>query len=76
MPTEQQVIVIYAATQGYMDDAPVNRIQEFQNALLGYIDTSAAQMRQDLGAKKELTSEIEQALKQSIADFKAKVWKK
>src|SRR5438552_11275923 len=55
MPIEQQVIVIYAATQGHMDDIPLARIQEFQNALLQYVDTSAAQMRQELGAKKELT---------------------
>src|SRR5437870_5440938 len=64
MPTEQQVVVIYAATQGHLDDVPINRIQEFQNALLSYIDTSAAQMRKDLAAKGELTPEIEQALKQ------------
>src|SRR6187401_3157971 len=41
MGFEQQVIAIYAATQSpdkgqpaYMDDVPVNRVQEFQNALL------------------------------------------
>src|SRR5256884_6418708 len=44
MPIEQQVIVIYAATKGptenttFVDDVPLNRIQEFQNALLQYID--------------------------------------
>src|SRR5947207_732969 len=76
MPIEQQVIVIYAATQGHMDDVPINRIQEFQTALLGYVDTTAAQMRQDLGTKKELTADIEGQLKQAIADFKAKAWKK
>src|SRR4030095_10854728 len=46
MPTEQQVIVIYAATKGFMDDVPLNRINEFQNALLTYVDTSASQLRQ------------------------------
>ena len=76
MPVDQEVFVIYAGTQGYMDDVPLNRIQEFQNGLLGYIDTSAAQMRQDLASKKELTPEIDAALKQAITDFKAKVWKK
>jgi F-type H+-transporting ATPase subunit alpha len=76
MPFEQQVVVIYAATQGQMDDVPVARIQEFQNGLLSYIDTSSGQMRQDLASKKELTGEIESALRQAITDFKAKVWKK
>jgi F-type H+-transporting ATPase subunit alpha len=76
MPVEQEVIVIYAATQGHMDDVPLTRIQEFQNGLLQYVDTSARQVRDDLAGKKELTAEIESALKQAIADFKSKVWKK
>jgi F-type H+-transporting ATPase subunit alpha len=73
---EQEVMVIYAATQGYLDDVPIPRIQEFQTALLQHIDASAAQLRQDLAAKKELTPDIESALKQAIGDFKSKVWKK
>ena len=33
MPVEQEVMVIYAGTKGYLDDVPVNRVQEFQNAV-------------------------------------------
>src|SRR5215211_2887547 len=58
MSFEQQDIVIYAATKGYMDDVPVNRIQEFQTALLGYVDASAADVRKDLVEKKELSDDI------------------
>src|SRR5438034_1724533 len=76
MSIEQEVMVIYAGTKGYMDDVPVSRVQEFQNAFLKYIDTSASQMRQDLGDRKELTSEIEAQLKQALDDFKKTVWKK
>jgi len=76
MGFEQQVMVIYAATQGHMDDVPVSRIQEFQNELLKYIDTQAAQLRSDLASKKELSADIESALKSTIADFKNKAWKK
>src|SRR5438093_197351 len=59
MPLEQEVMVIYAGTKGYLADVPVNRIQEFQNAFLSYVDASAADLRQNLGAKKELTPELE-----------------
>src|SRR4051794_19052810 len=76
MPVEQQVIVIYAATQGHLDDVPLNRIQEFQTGLLQYIDASAPQVRQDLATKKELTGDIEAALKGALNDFKSKAWKK
>jgi F-type H+-transporting ATPase subunit alpha len=76
MPVDQQVMVIYAATQGFMDDVPVNRVQEFQNAFLGYVDTSAAALRETLAGKPELTKEVEEQLRAALTDFKAKAWKK
>src|SRR5215218_6134568 len=75
MGFEQQVMVIYAATKGYMDDVPVNRIQEFQNGLLSYVDSSAADVRKDLVEKKELSDDIEGRLKTALSDFKSKSWK-
>src|ERR1041384_5325420 len=65
MPFEQQVMVIYAATQGFVDDVPVNRVQEFQNALLKFVET-----------RKELSEDIEKQLQEALAEFKGKVWQK
>jgi F-type H+/Na+-transporting ATPase subunit alpha len=76
MPFEQQVMVIYAGTQGFLDDVPLNRIGEFQNSLLDFINASGAGFRTKLAQKKELTSELENELKQLLAEFKARVWKK
>ncbi len=75
-PIEQEVMIIYAGTQGFMDDVPVNRIQEFQSGFLSYVDSSAPQVRQSLAEKRELTTEIEAQLKQALSDFKSKSWKK
>src|SRR4030095_5539851 len=44
MPVEQEVMVIYAGTKGYLDDVPVHRVQEFQDAFLKYVDTSVANL--------------------------------
>jgi F-type H+-transporting ATPase subunit alpha len=76
MSMEQEVIVIYAGTQGYLDDVPVNRVQEFQIAVLQYIDASASQVRNGIAQKKELTAEIEQQLKDALKSFKSSVWRK
>src|SRR5881227_1333978 len=57
MSIEQEVMVIYAGTKGYLDDVPLNRIAEFQNAFLAYVDASAPQLRQTLGDKKDLTDD-------------------
>jgi len=76
MPVEQQVIVIYAGTQGHLDDVPLSRVAEFQSSLLTYVQTAAPDLLTEIAQKKELTDDIEKQLKQAISDFRAKVWKK
>src|SRR5437868_4645989 len=38
MSVEKEVIIVYAGTKGYLDDVPVNRVQEFQTAFLTFVD--------------------------------------
>jgi F-type H+-transporting ATPase subunit alpha len=73
---EREVMVIYAGTQGYLDDVPLPRVQEFQSAFLSYVDSSVPALPKDLAAKKEMTPDLETQLKQALSDFKSKVWKK
>ena len=75
MPIEQEVMVVYAGTQGHLD-IPLPRVQEFQTAFLAYVDASVADLREDLKAKGELTADLEAKLKQALGDFKSKAWKK
>src|SRR3954469_20967231 len=76
MNVEQEVMVVYAGTQGFLDDVPINRVQEFQDTFLQYGDSSAPAVRQSLQAKPELSKEVEEQLRQALNDFKSKVWKK
>jgi F-type H+-transporting ATPase subunit alpha len=76
MSMEQEVMVIYAGTQGFLDDIPVARVPEFQPAFLAYVDNTVPDLRTSLAEKKELSADIEAKLKQALTDFKAKAWKK
>ncbi len=42
IPVEKQVAIIYAATRGYLNDIPVDKIREFESGLYTYLDTDAA----------------------------------
>jgi F-type H+-transporting ATPase subunit alpha len=75
MPVEQETMVVYAGTNKFLDDVPVNKVLEFQNKFLAYVDQSAADLRKDLAEKKELSADIEARLKKTLTDFKAKAWK-
>src|SRR3954466_8968751 len=66
MSFEQEVMVIYAGTKGYIDDIPLARVLEFQNGLLAAVDASAPQLRKQLGDKPELTDDVEKQLKHAL----------
>jgi F-type H+-transporting ATPase subunit alpha len=76
MPMEQEVMVIYAGTKGYLDDVPMARVGEFQTRFLEYVSTNASALPQAIATKKELNEDIEKQLKAALDDFKSKAWKK
>ena len=67
----QQVCAMYAAVNGHMDDVPVNRIREFEERFLAYIETSRPQTLSAIQEKKDIGDAEEEALKEAIAAFKA-----
>jgi F-type H+/Na+-transporting ATPase subunit alpha len=68
---ERQVAIIYAGTQGYLDDIPTDRVRDFETGLYEFLDKSYADLMHDLKAKYELTDPIEAKLKKAIAEWKA-----
>src|SRR5437764_7015358 len=70
MPVEKQVIIIWAATSGYLDDVPVDQARRFEAELAGFIENSHPGLLAALSEKKALTDEIKADLKTAITDFK------
>ena len=64
---EEQVAVVYAGTRGYLDKVAVNKIGEFQEALLSKLKSSHPEVLDGIRKEKQLTKEIEEGLK-SVLD--------
>jgi F-type H+-transporting ATPase subunit alpha len=67
----KQVCGMYAAVNGFIDDVDVNRIGEFEERLLGYLETSKSDLLKGIGGSKELDEAAEASLKEAISAFKA-----
>ena len=63
---EEQVAVIYAGTRGYLDPFPTNRVQAFQDALLGNLKGSYPQFLEGIRKEKALTPDLEATLKKAL----------
>jgi F-type H+-transporting ATPase subunit alpha len=70
MDVEKQVLVIWAATNGYTDDIAIEDIRRFETSLLKFVENSHPGLLADIAQKKSLTDEIKAGLKQVLEDFK------
>jgi F-type H+-transporting ATPase subunit alpha len=67
----QMVCAMYAVVNGYMDDVPVDQVRDFEERLIGYLETSKAEVLKTIQATKDYDEATETALKEGIVAFKA-----
>jgi len=66
----KQVAIIYAGTNGHLDDVPPSRVQEFENKFFEALDSIGTNYVKLFGEKKAMTDEVKAALEKVITEFK------
>ena len=70
MSVDDQIIVIYAGTQGFLDDVPVDSIRAFEEAFMRYIRTEKQALKKEIMDKKALDDDLKAKLNDAINAFK------
>ena len=70
MSMAEQVSIMYAVTNGYVDDVPQDKIRDFEIAFHRYMQTSHSDVINAIMEKKELDDEISASLISAITEFK------
>ncbi len=70
MPVEYQVIIIYAATNKYLLDVPVDRITAFETEFFEFLDTKYPEIPEAIRKEKVISDETEKLLQKAIDEFK------
>ena len=71
MAVQYQVIIIYAATNKYLLDVPVEDITRFEKELFEFLDTKYAEIPRAIAAEKVISEKTEELLVKAIKEFKA-----
>jgi F-type H+-transporting ATPase subunit alpha len=66
---ENQVITLFAATNGYCDEVPLERVKAWESDLLRYMETSHPEIGKDIVEKKRITDENQASLHDVIKTF-------
>jgi F-type H+/Na+-transporting ATPase subunit alpha len=67
---ERQVAIIYAVTNGHLDDVPLGHIRQWERDFLDYLEGSHPAVLKDIRTKKTLDDDISNRLKAAIGAFK------
>jgi F-type H+-transporting ATPase subunit alpha len=70
MTMQDQVILLFAGTQGYLDDVPVEAIGKFEDEFLKFIKGTKDELRSELAEKKAIDDDLKAKLGQAIEEFK------
>ena len=73
MSLENQVLVIFAGTQGYADKVPLDRMRAWETALLRYLEASYPDIGKDIAENKRITDETMAKLR-SVLDSFTSTW--
>ncbi len=71
VPVERQVVYIWVATGGYLDDLPVQDAKRFVESFAAYLDTHAPEVLAAIRDTGDLSEETEIALKQAVEAYRA-----
>jgi F-type H+-transporting ATPase subunit alpha len=69
---ERQILIVYAATSGHIDQIPVEEVRRYETELGEYVEAKHPQLLTTLREKRELTAEVKQQLNALLEEFKAR----
>ncbi len=70
LSVEQQVVIIYAGTNGFVDDLPVSALKKYEQELFSFIASKHPGLFADILKKRELDSDLRAQLTKVLGEFK------
>jgi F-type H+-transporting ATPase subunit alpha len=67
---EKQVVLLYAAANGYIDTYPESSLKKYEQEMLDYVEKNHADILSDIREKKQLDSSIEDKLSTALGNFR------
>jgi F-type H+-transporting ATPase subunit alpha len=70
LPFGKQILIIYAGTNGFLDDLPVEQCRDFEKQLYTYVDTMNPGLLKSIEEKKALDDQIKGDMNKTLKEFK------
>ena len=69
LPMNNQVVVLYAAINGYMDQVPVDTVKQWESNFIAFISANHSDIMESITTNSDINEETETKLKEAIEAF-------
>jgi F-type H+/Na+-transporting ATPase subunit alpha len=70
LPVEKQILIIYAGTNGFVDDLPLTALKKYEQELYSFVESKHPDIVADILKKRELDSELRAKMNKALEEFK------
>jgi F-type H+/Na+-transporting ATPase subunit alpha len=70
LPVEKQVLIIYAATRGFVDTYPEGALRKYEQELYTFFESKYAHILEEIKQKGNISAELERQVSKALGDFK------
>jgi F-type H+-transporting ATPase subunit alpha len=70
MPVEQQIMIIFAVTNGFLDDVPVPEIRAWEAGFRDFMTAEHPELAEEIRTRKVLSDDLGARLKAAVAEYK------
>ena len=71
LPVEKQILIIYAGTNGFVDEIPLTALKKYEQELYSFVESKYPDIFADILKKRELDSELRAKMNKALEEFKA-----
>ena len=70
LPVERQILIIYAGTNGFVDDLPLNVLKKYEQELYSFVESRHPEVFSDILKKRELDNDLRGKINKTLEEFK------
>jgi F-type H+-transporting ATPase subunit alpha len=70
MPPEEQVAILFAGTNGYLDEWPVEAMREYEQQMVEFLERIHPNILKEIKEKNDISDELEERMKNALDEFK------
>ena len=71
LPVEKQILIIYAGTNGFVDELPLTALKKYEQELYSFVESRHQDIFADILKKRELDSDLRAKMNKALEEFKA-----